>query len=115
MRTPRDGTLLGHLFESLVTLCVRVYAQTADARISHLRTKGGRHEVDLIIERDDSRILAVEVKLGTTVGDEDVKHLLWLRNRMGDDLVDAAVLHTGPQAFRRKDGIAVIPAVLLGP
>lgn len=29
--TPRDGTLLGQLFESLVTLSVRVYAQGAGA------------------------------------------------------------------------------------
>jgi uncharacterized protein len=35
---PREGTLLGALFESLVTLCVRVYAQAAEARTAHLRT-----------------------------------------------------------------------------
>ena len=55
---PRDGTLLGHLFESLVTQSVRVYAQAAEARVKHLRTKGGRHEVDLVVERPDHRILA---------------------------------------------------------
>lgn len=31
--TPRDGTLLGQFFESLVTLSVRVYAQAAEARV----------------------------------------------------------------------------------
>jgi hypothetical protein len=50
-RIPRDGTLLGHLFESLVTPSVRVYAQAADARVRHLRLQGGRREIDLIIER----------------------------------------------------------------
>ena len=38
---PREGTLLGALFESLVTLSVRVYAQAAEARVGHLRTRGG--------------------------------------------------------------------------
>jgi uncharacterized protein len=113
-RIPRDGTLLGHLFESLVTLCVRVYAQAAEARVRHLRLHGGRQEVDLIVERSDQRIVAVEVKLSSTVGDDDVKNLHWLREQIGEDLLDAVVINTGPQAFRRKDGIAVVPAALLG-
>lgn len=112
---PRDGTLLGHLFESLVTLCVRVYAQSAEARTKHLRTRGGRHEVDLIVERDDQRIVAIEVKLGRTVEGEDVEHLRWLRERAGDDVLDGVVVTTGPAAYRRDDGIAVVPASLLGP
>ena len=111
---PRDGSLLGHLFESLVTLSVRVYAQAAEARVRHLRLHSGRHEIDLIVERADQRVLAIEVKLGGAVEDEDVKHLLWLRERIGRDLLDAVVIHTGPQAYRRKDGIAVVPAALLG-
>ncbi len=112
---PREGPLLGSLFESLVTLDVRVYAQAAEAQVSHLRIQGGRQEIDLIVERADQRVLAIEVKLGGTVVDDDVRHLVWLRNRIGDDLLDAIVIHTGPQAFRRNDGIAVVPAALLGP
>lgn len=112
---PRDGTLLGHLFESLVTLCVRVYARFAEAKVKHLRTRGGRHEVDLIVERDDQRVVAIEVKLGRTVEGEDVKHLRWLRDRAGNDMLDGVVVHTGPAAYRRDDGIAVVPASLLGP
>lgn len=112
---PRDGTLLGHLFESLVTLSVRVYAQAAEASVKHLRLQGARREVDLIVERPDHRVLAIEVKLTGAVGDDDVKHLLWLRDQIGEDLLDAVVLHTGPRAYRRPDGIAVIPAALLGP
>ena len=112
---PRDGTLLGHLFESLVALSVRVYAQAAEAGVGHLRTAGGKQEVDLIVERDDRRVVAVEVKLSGSVGDRDVRHLLWLRDRLGDDLLDAVVVTTGPQAYRRPDGVAVVPAALLGP
>jgi predicted AAA+ superfamily ATPase len=113
-RVPRDGTLLGALFESLVTLSLRVYAQAARARVYHLRTKGGEHEVDLIVERPDGRIVAVEVKLARTVEAETLRHLLWLRDTLGDDLLDAAVITTGPEAYRREDGIAVVPASLLG-
>jgi predicted AAA+ superfamily ATPase len=112
---PRDGTLLGALFESLVTQAVRVYAQAAEAEIRHLRTHGVEREVDLIVVRDDGRILAIEVKLTRTPADEDVRHLRWLRDRMGGDLLDSVVVTTGPEAYRRPDGIAIIPAALLGP
>lgn len=114
-RVPRDGTLLGALFESLVTLDVRVYAQAAEAQVRHLRTKGGEHEVDLIVIRDDQRVLALEVKLSATVSDVDVRQLRWLADRLGPDMLDAAVITTGTDAYRRKDGIAVVPAALLGP
>lgn len=111
----RDGAFLGHLFESLVTLCVRVYAQGAEARVRHLRLHGGRREVDLIIERADQKVVAVEVKLSRVIEESDVKNLHWLSEQIGEDLIDAIVIHTGPRAYRRKDGIAVVPAALLGP
>lgn len=109
-----DGPLLGALFESLVTLSVRVYAQAGGARVSHLRTHGGGHEVDLIVERADGGIVALEVKLASTVDDRDLRHLRWLAERMGPRLVDAAVVTTGREAYRRRDGIGVVPASLLG-
>jgi uncharacterized protein len=112
---PRDGTLLGALFESLVTLCVRVYAQHAEARVGHLRTYAGDHEVDLIVARQDGRVVAIEVKLKRTLDDEDVRHLKWLEGKLGAELLDALVITTGEYAYRRPDGIGVVPAALLGP
>lgn len=112
---PRDGPLLGKLFQSLVTLGVRVQAQAAEASVRHLRTRGGEREIDLIVERSDARVIAIEVKLGATVDDADVRHLRWLAGVLGDDLLDMVVVTTGPEAYRRRDGIAVIPAALLGP
>jgi predicted AAA+ superfamily ATPase len=112
---PRDGTLLGHLFESLVVQSLRVYAQAAEASVYHFRTRGGRHEVDAILERDDGRIVAIEIKISRSVDDGDVKHLKWLEDQAGEDVIDTAVINTGSHAYRRKDGVAVIPAALLGP
>lgn len=111
---PRDGTLLGALFESLCTLSLRVYAQASEARVFHLRTSGGEHEVDLIIEREDGRVLAVEFKLARDIGGDDVHHLHWLAGQLGDSLIDAVVVTTGEEAYRRPDGIAVVPAALVG-
>ncbi|HWO15896.1 MAG TPA: DUF4143 domain-containing protein [Solirubrobacterales bacterium] len=112
---PRDGTLLSSLFESLVTLSMHTYAQAAEASVKHLRTAGGRREVDLIVERPDGRIVAIEVKLARDVTDRDTSHLRWLADRIGDELLDAVILTTGPEAYRRPDGIGVVPAALLGP
>ena len=110
-----DGPLLGGLFESLVTLSVRVYAQAGGARVSHLRTHGGGHEVDLIVERADGGMVAIEVKLASTIHEADLRHLRWLAERVGPRLVDAVVITTGPEAYRRRDGLGVVPAALLGP
>lgn len=112
---PRDGTLLGALFESLATLSVRVCAERAEARVKHLRTARGRHEIDLIVERADGCVVAVEVKLTRAVSDKDVGHLTWLDQKLGDRVLDRVVLTTGPTAYRRQDGIAVVPLALLGP
>lgn len=114
-RVPRDGPLLGTLFESLVTLSVRVYAQAVQASVSHRRTRGGEHEVDLIVERRDGGVVALEVKLARAVDDRDVRHLRWLQATIGDRLLDSVVITTGGAAYRRQDGLAVVPAALLGP
>ena len=112
---PRHGTLLGALFESLVTQSLRVYAQAAEADVNHLRTWGGGLEVDLVVVRGDQHVVAVEVKLTAVVADRDVHHLRRLRDRIGPQLLDSAIVTTGADAYRRRDGIAVIPASLLGP
>lgn len=111
----RHATALGALFESLVTLDVLVYAQACEADVSHLRDRGGSHEVDLVVEGLDGRVVAVEVKLSATVSDGDVRHLRWLGERLGDRLAAAVVVTTGRHAYVRRDGVAVVPAALLGP
>ena len=109
------GTWLGALFESLAAQAVRVYAEAADARVGHLRTKNTDHEIDLIVETADRSTLAIEVKLTDTIRPADVEHLNWLAEQLGDHLVDRMIIYTGRHAYRRPDGIAVVPLALLGP
>jgi len=111
----REGTLLGAFFESLATLAVRTFAQAAEASVYHLRTRGGEREVDLIVEGEGLRVLGIEVKLAGAIADADVRHLRWLSERIGAALLDALVITTGREAYRRPDGIAVVPLSLLGP
>ncbi len=109
------GTWLGALFESLVTQSVRVYATAAGAEVGHLRSADTNREVDLIVESRGHRVVGIEVKLAGTVTDHDVRHLNWLGAQLGDRLADKAVITTGPHAYRRPDGVAVVPLALLGP
>lgn len=111
---PRGTHMLGPLFESLVTLGVRSMAQANEARVHHLRTGAGRHEVDLIVEGHEGQVVGLEVKLNPAVTDREVRHLLWLRDQLPDRVVDLAVITTGAAAYRRTDGVAVIPLALLG-
>lgn len=112
---PATGTWLGALFESLVAQSVRVYASAAWARVAHLRTKETDREIDLIVEGENRQVVAMEIKLSQTVDDKDVRHLNWLHDQIGDRLADRVVITTGEHAFRRLDGVAVVPLALLGP
>lgn len=112
---PRDGHLLGALFESLVALSLRVFAQAAGAEVHHLRTKNTAHEVDFIVTgRGERSAVGVEVKVSSSVKPDDVRHLHWLKAQMGDQLTDMVLVNTGRYAYRRPDGVAVVPLALLG-
>lgn len=110
---PGSWELFGQLFESLVTLTVRAAGQASEAKVSHLRTQGGAQEIDLILERYDGRVVAFEVKLKPTPTDRDVRHLHWLGDHIGPRLADKVVVTTGTDAYRRPDGVAVVPLALL--
>jgi predicted AAA+ superfamily ATPase len=113
-RNFEDPTLLGALFESLVVLNVRVFAQANHFDVSHMRTELGRHEVDIILQSKNGDVTAIEVKLSPVVRDKDVEHLLWLKDKLGKKLKEMVVVTTGSTAYRRSDGVTVIPLALLG-
>ncbi|MGM0386670.1 MAG: ATP-binding protein, partial [Actinomycetota bacterium] len=57
----------------------------------------------------------IEIKLAATIDDRAIRHLHWLKEHHTGRISDLAVLTTGPHAYRRPDGIAIIPLGLLGP
>ena len=57
----------------------------------------------------------MEVKLSGSAGDKDVRHLNWIHEQLGDRVAERVVLTTGEYAYRRPDGVAVVPLALLGP
>jgi predicted AAA+ superfamily ATPase len=114
--TPFDqkyGALLGRLFEALVAVDLQTYAVMNDCELSYLRADGGRHEVDFILH-SGRKIIGIEVKMSSSLKEDDVKHLLWLRKRYDSEDIVLMVIYTGKYAYTRQDGIHVVPACLLG-
>lgn len=62
----------------------------------------------------EGQIVGIEVKLSASVNSSDVKHLLWLKEQFKDDVADLVIVTTGIYAYRRQDGVAVVPLALLG-
>lgn len=111
----QHASLIGQLWESLAATSVRVFAQRSSADVWHLRTQGGEHEVDLIVEGEDGALVAIEVKLRSPIEAREVRHLHWLREQLGPDrLVASVVLTAGQHAYTRADGVHVVPLALLG-
>ena len=106
-----DGNLLGRTLDTFVAAQLRseLAGIGTRARVSHLRTKSGREEVDIVIELPGRRVFAFEVKAGGAIGTNDAKHLLWLRDQLGERFVAGAVLHTGPDAYQLGDRVMALP------
>ena len=108
----KDFETFGFLFESLCVRDMRIYAQINDGDIFHYRDKNGL-EADMIICLRDGRWGAVEVKLGNKQIEEAANNLLKLRKKI--DTVKMAepsflmVLTGGQFAYRREDGVLVVP------
>ncbi len=111
--------VFGLLFQSLITQSVRVYAEANNANVRWLATakhkSRSQHEVDIIVRNRRGAVVGVEVKLNNLVDDDDTRHLRWLRRELGARWSDGIVIYTGADAYRRADGIGVVPAALLGP
>ncbi len=69
----------------------------------------------VVTGRGERATVALEVKVSPKVTPEDVRHLHWLKAQMGDQLTDMVLVTTGRYAYRRPDGVAVVPLALLGP
>ena len=118
-RLERDLNTLGLLFESLVLRDLLCYADAFGATISHYRDYDGR-EADAIVEMPDGEWSAIEIKLGSRQEDAAAKSLLDLKKRIaakGGQPPRALVVVIGlaGAAYRRRDGVYVIPVTALRP
>jgi hypothetical protein len=97
------------LLDTFAASQLRPEANALDANVFHLRSERGRQELDLLIELDDGRLVAVEVKAGTAPDTDDAKHLAWFRDRYDQRFIAGVVLHTGPDVYPLGDRLVAAP------
>lgn len=107
----RDGDMLGRIVDSFVAAQLRPEATVADCepRLHHLRTQGGRQEIDILAELGGGNVIAIEIKASSAPGPDDTKHLRWLRDELGERFLAGVVFHTGPRVFDLSDRIIAAP------
>ena len=114
----QDFEYFGFLFEALCTRDIRIYAQHNDGDVFHYRDKTGL-ETDLIVQLRDGRWGAIEVKMGNKQIEEAATNLLKLKDKINTDTMREPsflmILTSGQFAFKRKDGIFVVPIACLKP
>lgn len=114
----RDLNTFGFLFEAMVERDLRVYAEAHDGQLYHYRDDDGK-EIDAIVEWNDGRWIAVEIKLGAHEIDEAAANLLSIRKDIMEHnpknapaalLVVCGMSHA---AYKRPDGVMVAPPTAL--
>ncbi len=117
MRADPDNLLLdfetfGLLFEALCVRDVRIYAQANDGDVFHYKDKS-ELEADMIVRLKSGKWGAIEVKLGSKQIEEAAGNLLKLQEKIDSEKMGKAsflmILTGGQYAYRRPDGVLVVP------
>jgi len=106
-----DFNYFGFLFEALALRDLRIYIDSIDGNIFNYREEKG-YEIDAILELNDGRWGAVEIKLGEEKVDEAATNLLQLKNKINTDIKGKPsflmVLYGGQNSYQRSDGVLVV-------
>lgn len=109
-----DLKTFGFFFEDMVVRDLRVYAEALDGKLYHYRDSNGL-ECDTVLHRRNGSYALMEVKLGGEKNIEDgAASLLSLAmnidtGRMPAPSFLAVVVGVGKYAYRRQDGVYVLP------
>ncbi len=103
-------TELGHLLETFVVceVCKQLDWLENPVVRGHWRTHD-RDEIDLVIERGDGKVAAVEVKAGSRVPGTSLSAMLKLRRKLGGQFLGGIALYTGSRFYTYEDRIHVVP------
>jgi len=113
-----DFNLFGFLFEDFCLRDIRVYTEPLRGTVYHYHDNSNL-ESDLIIRLHDGRWAAVEVKTGSKEIEDAAKNLITLSKTVDTSKIGEPsflmVLTAGQYAYRREDGVYVIPIGCLKP
>ncbi|MBE5927658.1 MAG: ATP-binding protein [Lachnospiraceae bacterium] len=114
-----DLNTFGFIFENLCEHDLKIYAEYNGAKLYHYRDEKD-NEADAVVEFSDGTWGAFEIKLGANQVDAAATELLKLRSIMekeGDNPPKVLCVICGMtnMAYRREDGVYVVPITALGP
>ncbi|MEC4272074.1 DUF4143 domain-containing protein [Adlercreutzia sp. R25] len=113
----KDMSTFGLLFESLCVRDLRVYAQPLSGEVFHYRDETGLEADAVVVLRDGSYAL-FEMKMSARLVEEGAQSLKKVADKIDTGVMGApsfcAVLTPGGYAYRRDDGVYVIPITCLG-
>ncbi len=109
-----DRALLGRMLESFVVGELRKQISWSDPRVvlHHYRSVSGA-EVDVILEKPDGSVAAVEVKAAGTVSRSDFEAMESLREQLGEAFRAGVVLYTGERAMAFGERLWMLPVPAL--
>jgi len=107
----RRGDLLGRLLDTFVVSQLRaeLAVSTSRPRLYHVRQEEGRFEIDILAELGGGTVVAIEAKASSAPTADDARHLVGLRDRLGEAFVAGVVFHTGPRAYALAERIVAAP------
>jgi predicted AAA+ superfamily ATPase len=108
-RIARDDQITGKVLENFVAMELLKHLGWARNRVRLYHYQRDREDVDLILERADGQIVAIEVKARTTIGSQDYKWLIKLRERRGSRFVAGVVIHPREQTIPLGDRLWALP------
>jgi len=109
-RISDDGGIAGAVVESFVAMELLRLAELSDhpPTLHHFRDRS-RREVDILLERRNGDVCAVEVKAGATLRESDFAGLRYLRDRLGDRFKAGAIVYPGSQTLPFGERLAAVP------
>lgn len=115
-----DLNTLGFLFEALCERDLKIYAESFGASLYHYQDYRNR-EIDAIVELPDGQWCGFEIKLGASQIDAAAENLLKIKKEIEEEpdgkppKILCVLCGLSNAAYRRKDGVYVVPLTALAP
>lgn len=114
-----DLKTFGFMFEAMVERDLQIYAEAIGGKLYHYQDYNN-NEIDAVIELEDGRWGAFEIKLGAERIDEGAENLLKIRSNMLESnpnahIADVMCVICGMtnSIYQRHDGVWVVPITAL--
>lgn len=111
-----DFNTFGFLFESLVIRDLKIYTEYIGGKVFHYRDSYN-YETDAVIHLNDGRWGLVEIKLGSKYIGDAAKNLIKISQNIDTNKKPSflMIVTGGELAYKRSDGVYVVPIGALKP